>query len=719
MRTESVNIHKLVIEKFVELFQGRPDVYAIQLQDGQYKPQDAEYSINVIGEHLAGRRTVGIYPVHNNRVRFTCIDLDEVNLEKMEKIRESIANLGLSSNEYLIEFSGKKGYHFWLFYSNWIEAKYARALGKLITYNAGLESLEVFPKQETVDQYSANDNGKRNLGSLIKLPMGIHMVSKKRSETLDQTLTPRSTRILEIKPLNIDGAIELLKANYKVYENSRVEKMTSTINSRTYPCFQKMQFGTDQGDRDEVAFRLSIHCYRNGIESDLALKLLQSWNERNAPPLSSKEIETKIRSAYSGKYTGFGCEKTFMAKYCSDSCKLKKNRKKSEDVNILIPPNGFVREYIDFAIECTDAPVQYHIMSAFIILSTIMKGDLWLEFGNTMLKPNIWAIIVGPSSGFRKTESLGIARTIIGMYDPKLIYPKEFTGERLMEIMSDRAQGAFFFSEFGSFISNLNKSYMVGVKEVLTELYDCKDDPSPQRSTKSGGDIYIRNPYINMYAASTLDWITGKITEEDIMSGFLPRWLLMPAVRKTLHYGLPPKADKLKRNALVQQLHHIATLGGEVDRSRIEDRFETWSKELDDRINGLSGKLQPFLTRYEIYALKIAMLYEISYNFRKPVSISPESLEYAISFMEFMFTQTREIIETKMAFSKFEKDRLKVVELIDNKNGSISRSMLIRYAHMLSSDLDKIVNNLVNDGTIEIENQQGGGPIIYKMRETE
>lgn len=77
----------------------------------------------------------------------------------------------------MIEFSGGKGYHFWFLFSRPVPAAAARrllnGLAGAVSGDLTAFSLEVFPKQDRL-------SGK-GLGNLVKLPLGVHRMSGRRS----------------------------------------------------------------------------------------------------------------------------------------------------------------------------------------------------------------------------------------------------------------------------------------------------------------------------------------------------------------------------------------------------------------------------------------------------------------------------------------------------------------------------------------------------------
>ena len=172
-----------------------------------YTPTHEAFTAEVARRHLLDRYTVGIYPVrHDNTVNFLCFDIDIASgslrsnqtkeritlLRHCQRVASSIQELlGSVGIPAIIEDSGYKGRHVWIFFAEPIKARAARILarhtlgriGKLPTHI----NVELFPAQERV----ARDR----LGNLVKLPLGIHKKSGQRALFLNAEGRPYANQL--------------------------------------------------------------------------------------------------------------------------------------------------------------------------------------------------------------------------------------------------------------------------------------------------------------------------------------------------------------------------------------------------------------------------------------------------------------------------------------------------------------------------------------------
>lgn len=185
--------------RYLDLFSGREDCFARQWVDKQekkqgYVPVRRPMEHQDLEDHFRGFKTYGMYLLRTDgTVKTGVIDLDLAKKYRDEKpgtvdknkvkrelyfCLERICELSEKAGfRPLIEFSGGKGYHFWYFFNTPVKPEKVRsALEDIRRYVAGdisAFSMEVFPKQDYL-------KGK-GLGNLVKLPLGIHRLTGKRS----------------------------------------------------------------------------------------------------------------------------------------------------------------------------------------------------------------------------------------------------------------------------------------------------------------------------------------------------------------------------------------------------------------------------------------------------------------------------------------------------------------------------------------------------------
>ena len=149
---------------------GRTDTYALQLKTGAYVPIHKNVGKEVLSKHLNGEHTIGSYVISEDGTStYGVIDIDgdKNDLEPLKRLGETIYSL-FPDFSRVLEFSGRRGYHVWIFFKNPENPKFIKELIKTRLKTLSLRNIEIFPKQDSLE-------GKK-LGNLIKVPLGKHML---------------------------------------------------------------------------------------------------------------------------------------------------------------------------------------------------------------------------------------------------------------------------------------------------------------------------------------------------------------------------------------------------------------------------------------------------------------------------------------------------------------------------------------------------------------
>lgn len=162
------------IEEFMELFQGRTDVFGTW--EGGAKKELVNYA--TFGRHLYGEELIGIYPLlDNSTVRWGCsdIDIDDIDLGRNLQLALQLKNIPAFLEKT------RKGYHVWVFASAPIPAPIMRRAFLSAHKAIKLPPREVNPKQEKAI----------NIGNYVRLPYpGIMTEKPKERFMLDDNDQP-------------------------------------------------------------------------------------------------------------------------------------------------------------------------------------------------------------------------------------------------------------------------------------------------------------------------------------------------------------------------------------------------------------------------------------------------------------------------------------------------------------------------------------------------
>lgn len=186
-------------------FVGRRDAFALQVADGSYRTVDRGITPQDLRRHLAGDCTLGTYTLvpgadGGTLAGYGCLDLDRMDVGALRELWRAAASI-LPVGCLVPESSGRKGFHLWVVLREPIPAWKVRAVLLAVAERARVGAVEVFPKQNELSPHQP-------YGNLVKLPLGLHRGSGKRSCFLDPAglvdgcVDPASPEDLDVDPLD-------------------------------------------------------------------------------------------------------------------------------------------------------------------------------------------------------------------------------------------------------------------------------------------------------------------------------------------------------------------------------------------------------------------------------------------------------------------------------------------------------------------------------------
>ena len=176
---------KSVPEQLLQLF-GQNPYYAMAKTVGgenTYQPVKQPLTQELLGAHLKGEVVLGSYQLSkDNTVNWVGWDVDSKEPAVARRYVEQICG-ALRDIPHAVEFSGGKGYHVLVFLSSPMSADKAKAVAEFVRDSAGLPKtgeshVECFPKQASLSKNTP-------LGSLLKIPLGLHPRTHNRSKFID------------------------------------------------------------------------------------------------------------------------------------------------------------------------------------------------------------------------------------------------------------------------------------------------------------------------------------------------------------------------------------------------------------------------------------------------------------------------------------------------------------------------------------------------------
>ncbi|MGZ4518801.1 MAG: TOTE conflict system archaeo-eukaryotic primase domain-containing protein [Mycobacteriaceae bacterium] len=284
---------------------GRADVFAQQMPEGNYFPVRRPLTVDDVDEHLAGQWSIGTYVINpiaeKCYVNFVVFDLDTYEKTELDTLKECVmyavdplADPG-AYECLLLESSGGKGHHVWLFFDQPIEAYRARAWLEASfwpRWNQRSETgraLEVFPKQDRISE--------GGFGNLVKLPLGVHARTGVRSEIVGcQDWAPG---LESVRGMDTSDMPQYTASQPKVTDVITATTPTGVLTG-TGPVARFLRGDVQQGERNSAFHAFFTWAAWNiHLPSDLAWEWWQRLNEELPDPESDEdEVRTTMESAY-------------------------------------------------------------------------------------------------------------------------------------------------------------------------------------------------------------------------------------------------------------------------------------------------------------------------------------------------------------------------------------------------------------------------------------
>ena len=365
-----------------------------------------------------------------------------------------------------------------------------------------------------------------------------------------------------------------------------------------------------------------------------------------------------------------------------------------------VPPDGWVRAYMDHAVKQTTAPAGYHLGVALTVLAVTTPESYSHRYAGD-LYGNVYALLVGRSGEDQKSTALGIGREILQAANADLIGRMPGSPEGLVDALADQPRQILRYSEFGSFLAKAQRkgSYFEPMKALLTDLWDC----TPQSRVKANGTgTNVPNPRLSIMAACSTPYLEKYTEPEDWSGGFMGRWAVMYARRERTDPD--PSGDPTAIPALaqgIQQRSAIAQAGPclGLDASAAQ-LWRDWYFALEKR--AVPATIAGAKTRAPTIARKAAMLY--AWDFGEPFAGDPWHLQerhlfWGIRFAELHLKSVLGIAE-KLAEHPDARLRRTILEIVPLA-GAQSLAQILRRTKMRKRVVMEVLEGLVLDGSLK------------------
>lgn len=383
-----------------------------------------------------------------------------------------------------------------------------------------------------------------------------------------------------------------------------------------------------------------------------------------------------------------------------------------ETVRPYIPSHGWIRDYVAYAIQCTDAPPLYHLLTALALSANALAPSHNCVLDGEPIPLHDFFLVVG-ESGMRKTAAIRRAlRLVKSCYEKvkiehRIWYPEACTPEGIAMALEEDPNRLMVLYEWSDLHAGGRASYW----QHAPQFWELIFDQQPMHRLKIAKSVSIERPSVTIIGASTPSLIKQHTSKHDWEAGKMARYLIGYQTKPN-HLEMenavehPELLDDLQRNyerllapSLVESLQFSQD-------AKLYKRTWQYSKDWKSFVEELPEHLKPSGQRASDHVLRVAALYQASIDYPYNFVISDEAVAYAIQLVWYCLASVQEQFSL---LTSSENPQLVRIESLLKRAGKkgVSRPELLRQASMHGPELDRVLLTLMEREQVRTVKHKG------------
>lgn len=385
-----------------------------------------------------------------------------------------------------------------------------------------------------------------------------------------------------------------------------------------------------------------------------------------------------------------------------------------------LPPQGFIRRFVQSKARETDAPLVFLLGGALSSLSAVAPADLQFQLGGNVHAAT-WFMFVGEAGGTRKTTCVNFVVDLITLAAPHLLGGQPSSKEECKEQLLAEPQQLIAYPELGDFFSSTSSGYLAGLRDVFTALWDAR---VVERNLVHRQESRA-NPRLSLLGGVAPSFLERHTKDEDWTNGFMSRWLPLYGVRDPKRTkALPAGRNDADTAWLVQRLKEILAMPVGVCAGMTPSAaklYEEWYEAHQRRYeNSPMAWIRGNVERAQNVVLKCAMLHSLDIGEAgrglARWRFSEADIVFGITLAQFCLESVITIVEG-LAGSQYGQHRRTVLAAIPFR-GQPPRTLGQIYSHcnpkINPKDVDNVMRGLKAEELIEEVGAVGGlGDVRY------
>lgn len=364
----------------------------------------------------------------------------------------------------------------------------------------------------------------------------------------------------------------------------------------------------------------------------------------------------------------------------------------------------FIDDFVDYNKDFTGCPEIFVRWAGLYALSAVANHKHIIRRGNWDVRPNIWILLLGNSSSF-KSIGLSSARKILHEACPHILASQEYSHEAFIEDVAMNPHRIFFYDEAESYWKMLAQKYNAPMRSAMMSLYNNVPIQRRIKGKDGKGETHtITDSYVCWAGASTPFQIASHLdgSTTDLLSGMLPRFIIVPYFGKETYIEEPPGDDLGKRQNLIRRLEELYKSPARQYSYTPEALAikHKWLMRFTKRMEGAELLMTAFYKKMrDEHIHKIAMI--SAFERESPV-MDVEDVNNAIEFLWPVEKEWATLLE-RLTEKEWDRETNRVADYLRDNRQSSRSGLLNAVRGIKAQKLSAILEGLVQDHKISIK----------------
>lgn len=395
--------------------------------------------------------------------------------------------------------------------------------------------------------------------------------------------------------------------------------------------------------------------------------------------------------------------------------------------------SNWLEAYLEYN-EKHEAVEAIHRWVGIALISAIIRRKVYIELELGSIRrvyPNVYVILVAESARARKSAAMDTGRDLLIDAVPDMkIMRDSMTSQGLIKALNHnvtairgnkiveelRSDVAIFADEVANLFS-YDKLRAAQMTIFLTRCYEC---PSIyDHTTARDSTVRLYNTYPMLLGGT--DPRNLKTIPEEAAGGLTGRimWVIESQRRannsgwkRNTRYTLK---QQLLREYLIHDLQRIGKLEGEMlVKPEAQEIYDIWYGKLSEQEYN-DPATDAFYQRCHTTALRICEVLSIASH--DELVATPQHMIDAITLIESQLPTVKRIL-TLGGGSHFEQNRAKLIAFLGKSKAGIAyRGAVLNHMGIVADDFERLLQTLLQDGTIELPKLAVNGQKVIKLKE--